>query len=127
MRSGAWPRDGFASWEGGAEHSDRSLSASLELGGPDLQPPVVRMWAAVVPAQCPALWLPSPTHAPLLCPSRFDQPQQPAPAVVGTKGSGDPGWTRSKAKEILYPVISMSWADWAPEDAGQQATSSQSQ
>lgn len=45
------------------EHSDRSLSTSLELGGPDLQPPAVQMkqaqaggqapfslWAAVVPA-----------------------------------------------------------------------------
>lgn len=74
------------------EHSDGSLSVSLELGGSDLQPPAVRMqpaqaggqapfwlWAAVVPAQCPFPWLPSPTSDPLLCPSRLDQSQQPAP------------------------------------------------
>lgn len=95
--SGAWPSDEFASSEGGAEpfpsrllseQSNGSLSASLELGCPDLQPldagagrrpsSLLAMGSCgSSPVSCSLM--PSPTHVTLLCPSRLDQSQRPAP------------------------------------------------
>lgn len=73
-------------------------------------------WAAVVPPLCLALCLPFPTHAPLLCPSRLDQSQQPALQRDHVTQAG----TNPKArKEALFSaVMSKSWADCAPGDAG---------
>lgn len=85
--------------------------------GASLTPRVLlSRWAAVVPPLCLALCLLFPTHAPLLCPSRLDQSQQPAlQRDHVTQAGPDP----KAMKEALFSAVMLrSWADCAPGDAG---------
>lgn len=106
--------------EGGVEpFPSRFLSVSIvmEVSWASLTLTVLlSRWAAVVPPLCLALCLPFPTHAPLLCPSRLDQSQQPAlQRDHVTQAGTDP---KARKEALFSAVMSRSWADCSPGDAG---------